>query len=139
MMPVAEKTTLKDIQAYMPLGCTEAPAHNSAFCEIHTRVVADMGYPINVRQFIQASGGDPSHYTKECKEKVKRELKQILRAQGTDVQTETADVSQGTRYLLRNRALANEKNLEEEEDGEERCTKNTGQIHRLHNWNLGCH
>ena len=138
-MLVAEKSPLNDIQDYLPLVCTESPAHNSGFCETHTRVVASLGYPTNVRDFITRCGGNPSHYTKECKEKVKGVLKTILRAQGGVEETETAEIAQGTGYLLRNQEVTNENNLQFEEEGEnvEGCRKNTGQIHRLHNWSRG--
>ena len=98
-----------------------------------------MGYETNIRDFITSCGGNPSHYTRECKEKVKEVLKTILRAQGGEIETETADVAQGVRYLLRNQAVANLNNLQiqEEADDSEKCSKNTGQIHRLHNWSRG--
>ena len=137
-MLVAEKSPLKDIQEYMPLGCTESPAHNSAFCKVHTKIVADMGYATNVREFITSCGGNPSNYTRECKDKVKEVLQTILRAQSGDIQTETADLAQGTRYLLRNQAVTNEDNFQYEEEADDvRCQKNTGQIHRLHHWSRG--
>ena len=53
-----------------------------------------------------------------------------------EMTTQTAEIAQGTSYLLRNREVTNEENFQSEFDGE-KCSKNTGEIHRLHNWSRG--
>ena len=136
-MLLEKKEPLENIQDFFPVVCTEEPAHNSAFCTAHTKLVKSRGYSTPIRDFIKECGADPSHYTKAGKEKVKEVLRNLMaNVPREEMTTQTAEISQGTSYLLRNREVTNEENFQSVFEGE-KCTKNTGEIHRLHNWSRG--
>ena len=127
---------LENIQDFFPPVCTEEPANNSAFCASHSKFIQSCGYPTNIRDFLKACGADPSHYTKAGKEKVKAVLRDLMNNAPAEMKTQTPEMSQGTSYLLRNREVTNQENFQFDFDGE-RCSKNTGELHRLHNWSRG--
>ena len=133
-MVVDKKYKLKDIQEYLPLVCTEEPAPNSAFCEVHSQIVQKFGHPIKVRDFIRSCEVDPTHYNREGRKKVQKVLRNMLEASSDNIDTETGDIAQGISHLLRNTELTNDDNMKSTEDGEDQCNKNTGVLHRLHNW-----
>ena len=135
-MLVENNQPLENIQDFFPVVCTEEPAHNSAFCTAHTELVKSRGYKTPIRDFIKECGADPSHYTKAGKEKVRAVLRSLMTSVPREMTTHTAEIAQGTSYLLRNREVTNEENFQSEFDGE-KCSKNTGEIHRLHNWSRG--
>ena len=137
-MIVEEKYPLQNIQEYFPLVCTEEPAPRSGFCAIHSKLVQESGYPTNLKDFIRSCGANPSNYTKGERNKVREVLRALLRARGNGGETETADLAQGTSSLLSNAQVTTEANLQF--DGvpdDEKCTKDTGQNVRLHNWTRG--
>ena len=133
-MVVDKKYKLKDIQEYLPLVCTEEPAPNSAFCEVHSQIVQKFGHPIKVRDFMRSCEVDPTHYNREGRKKVQKVLRNMLEASSDNIDTETGDIAQGISHLLRNTELTNDDNMKSTEDGEDQCNKNTGVLHRLHNW-----
>lgn len=137
-MIVEEKYPLQNIQEYFPLVCTEEPAPGSAFCSTHSKLVKDCGYETNLKKFITSCGANPSNYTRVERDKVKEVLKTLLRTTGNRATTETAEVAQGTAFLLNNSEVTNAANLQfEDRPDEENCTKDTGQKVRLHNWTRG--
>ena len=76
--------------------------------------------------------------TKAEREKVKEVLKSLLRTRENGEQTETAELTQGTSFLLNNSEVTNAANLQfEARPAEENCTKDTGHSVRLHNWTRG--
>ena len=137
-MIVGEKYPLQNIQEYFPLVCTEEPAAGSAFCSTHSKLVKDCGYETKLKEFITSCGANPSNYTKAEREKVKEVLKSLLRTRENGEQTETAELTQGTSFLLNNSEVTNAANLQfEARPAEENCTKDTRQTVRLHNWTRG--
>ena len=137
-MIVEEKYPLQNIQEYFPLVCTEEPAAGSAFCSTHSKLVKDCGYETKLKEFITSCGANPSNYTRVERDKVKEVLKTLLRTRGNGEKTETAELAQGTAFLLNNSEVTNAANLQfEATPDEENCTKDTGQKVRLHNWTRG--
>ena len=117
--------------------CTEEPAAGSAFCFTHSQLVKDFGYPTKLKDFIRACGADPANYTKVERAKVKEVLKTLLsQTRGIGKTTETAETAQGTAFLLTNAEVTSPPNLQFDAD-EEKCTKETGNTVRLHNWTRG--
>ena len=67
---------------------------------------------------------------------MKEVLQNLVKSSPGQMTTETPEMAQGTSYLLRNREVTNEDNFKMEVEGD-KCFKNTGEIHRLHNWSRG--
>ena len=80
-----------------------------------------------------------SNYTRGERDKVKEVLKTLLRTRGNDeVSTETADLAQGTTFLLCNNEVTTEANLQfDTVPDDQKCSKDTGQNVRLYNWTRG--
>ena len=138
-MIVEEKYPLQNIQEYFPLVCTEEPAAGSGFCASHSKLVQNCGYPTNLKSFIKSCGANPSNYTRGERDKVKEVLKTLLRTRGNgEVSTETADLAQGTTFLLSNNEVTTEANLQfDTVPDDQKCSKDTGQNVRLYNWTRG--
>ena len=122
---------------HFPNVCSESPAFRSAFCKVHKEIVESLGVPSQLRPFITHCGADPTSFTKEGQKLVKDVLQRLSDAYTGDLSTQTGDRAQGTSYLLHNRRLADAENLEMVGSADERCKKNTGEVHRLNKWSRG--
>ena len=115
--------------------CAEQPAHGSAFCPAHSKVVENLGFPSQLRQFLIKCGANPTEYGKEGRRKVNSVLEALSREQATGL-TETGADMQGISRLLENTELFNEDNAQMAEVST-RCHKDIGDVYRLHKWSRG--
>ena len=102
---------IQDIMSLYPNVCTEQPAHASAFCAQHSKIVEELGYPSELRKFLEKCGANPNSYTKEGKLKVSKVLDQLSEESTQEETTNSAEDSQGIKYFLRNANLANKDNF----------------------------
>ena len=128
---------IQDIFSSYPNVCTEQPAHASAFCTHHSKIVEELGYPSELRKFLEKCGANPNSYTKEGKIKVSKVLDQLSEESNSEETTNSAEDSQGMKYFLRNANLANKDNFTLAEDAEDDCRKDIGEVQRLHRRSRG--
>ena len=122
---------------WVPNVCAEQPTPGSAFCEVHSKAVKDLGFPTQLRDFILKCGADPSQYGKEGRTKVKQVLQEMSRHQATGLtETETGVDMQGITHLLADTGLVTRDNVEMSEVST-KCHKDIGDVHRLHKWSRG--
>ena len=101
----------ENIQEYIPNVCPEQPTSGGAFCELHAKMVQNLGYKSELRPFLEQCGANPNAYTPAGRDKVKSVLKS-LSLKNTDATVgETVEDMQGVGYLLRNREIANADNF----------------------------
>lgn len=115
-----------------PRTCTSSPVHGSAFCKDHSKIIADLGFPVDLRGFIAKCGANPSKYTKVGKAKVRKTLEGIY-ANCSSLGERPEEV-QGTSYMMDNPDFATATNFEFEKTG---CNKDVGENVRLHNYSRG--
>ena len=120
-----------------PNVCAEQPAPGSAFCPSHSKAVKDLGYPSGLREFLIKCGANPGQYTKEAKRQVRSILEELSKENTSEVLTQTGSDMQGTSFLLENKDLRPDSGQMEEASNEKSCTKDVGEIFRLHNWSRG--
>ena len=120
-----------------PNVCAEQPAPGSAFCPSHSKAVKDLGYPCGLRKFLIKCGANPGNYTKEAKKQVRCILEQLSKEDTTEMLTQSGADMQGTSFLLENKNLIADSGQMEEDSKDKRCTKDVGEIFRLHNWSRG--
>ena len=128
---------IQDILLAYPNVCAEQPAHASAFCHKHSKIVQELGYPSELRPFLEKCGANPNAYTKDGKAKVAAILDKLSLENTAEENTESAEDAQGIRYFLRNKQLANKENFMLSEDAEEDCRKDLGEVQRLHRRSRG--
>ena len=127
----------QDIAEYVPNVCPEAPAYGKAFCKVHSKNVEKQGFPSELRDFLEKCGANPKLYNKEGKSKVKEVLLELSsKSENNDDVTKTVEDVQGTKYLLRNRQIANKENFKTEQN-ENDCRKDIGEAPRLHRRSRG--
>ena len=123
-----------EITEFVPQVCPQEPEYGSAFCTVHRKIVASLGRPTALREFLKSCGSNPEKYNKEELSKVSSVLKSM--SENTQTQNKTCGEEQGTEYLLRNKKLVHNKNLQtlgEEED----CRKDVGETVRLRRYSRG--
>lgn len=136
--PEKNKLGDKNILEALPNVCAEEPVYGSAFCHKHKEVVASMGYPSDLKGFIESCGANPSPFTKSDKDKVKQVLEELSQNyDGEASKTESGGDAQGTSYLLRNRELAKDTNFEMTQEFDDHCQKNIGKLQTLNKWSRG--
>ena len=119
-----------------PNVCSEEPAHGSAFCSSHSKIIEQLEYPTELRKFITKCGADPDAYTKEGKKKVRAVLEKLSKTHDTK-STMSAEDAQGTSYFLRNRQISTKENFQTTDGPDDDCRKDIGILHRLHSWSRG--
>ena len=125
--PKSRHPTQNILKTY-PNVCSEQPAYGSAFCVEHSRTVEDLGYPSELRKFLEKCGANPNSYNKEGKAKVSAILDKLTEQSTNQENTASASDAQGTTYFLRNRQLANRENFSLREDAESDCRKDIGEV-----------
>lgn len=131
MFYVRENGLTEDFDKYLPSVCTNAPANNKAFCEVHAQLVEEFGYSSNLKEFLESCSTrelevNTETYTKTQQEQVKEKLKQIASEveNGHPDSVISASEAQGTTYYLRDRNLMQLDNFElAGDEGEDDCNK----------------
>ena len=124
-----------EITDYLPNACPNAPADAQAFCTEHCEIVKKLNKPTKLTDFINVCGADPKAMTKEGQSKMRTVLASMAKdaaklEKGNHAKNGFSD-AQGTSYLLRNKAIANQTNMKPDKN-EEDCRKDTGEkgIHK---------
>lgn len=120
-----------EIDEYLPNACPEDPAYGKAFCHKHSTTVEELGYPSDLRPFLDKCGANSSAFTKEGQMKVTAVLKQLSKMRPSSVGYKTTADSQGTGHYLRNKELCNKENFTPEGGQNEECRKDIGERLRL--------
>ena len=122
----------ENIQEYLPNVCPEQPSSSGAFCDLHAKMVENLGYPSQLRSFLEKCGANPNCYTPAGREKVKSVLKRLSTENKDPNEGESAESMQGVGYLLRNREIANFDNFQVNPREAGDCRKDIGEATRLH-------
>ena len=95
MFDMIHKYPGQNIQEYLPNVCPEEPQYGNAFCSLHSVQVQRLGYPCELRPFLEKCGADPNSYTKEGKAKVKEVLTKLAKDTPVDLSAPSAEDAQG--------------------------------------------
>ena len=118
----------QNLLEHLPNVCSQSPAPKSAFCKVHKEIVESLGYPSQLRNFINSCGADSSSFTKDGRRQGKAVLQRLSKTYQGELSTQSGDEAQGTRYLLRDRQLATAANFEMTDPPDKRCKKDTGKM-----------
>ena len=93
----------------MPPVCTAEPVRKNAFCKNHSEIVASLGWPNKLREFLIKCGTNPKGFNKESAKRVDSiltQLAQMSESQQGQSSTEPQNVfTKTTNYFLRSHSV----------------------------------
>ena len=121
---------------HLPNVCSQSPVFRSAFCKVHKAIIESLGYPSDLRKFVDSCGADSNSFTKEGRKLVRSVLERISKNYTGASSTQSGDEAAGIKYLLRDRNFVTAANFEMTQAADERCKKETGALYNrvtIHN------
>lgn len=80
-MANVEGGVAEDLSDYIPNVCTSSPEYGLAFCKEHSKLIADLGYPVELRAFLKSCANkdviDTENFTKDMQKRVDETLIEI--------------------------------------------------------------